>query len=288
MEFAEGMAEASRLNDTMAESNEAAAFWAEGMPNAPFEDDTYSGADGQPQAARLYRGAGGPVVLYIHGGGWVGGSIAMNERACRALAHHAQADVVSISYRLAPDHPFPAGLEDCRAALRHYRPQFGNDPIILAGASAGANLALALALDEEVAGLLLFYGLFGADLTTSSYDTYAEGFGLDRARVAEILDLYDPTGQRATDPRVCPLTAADDMLAKLPPSLLLAAEHDVLRDDSVKLARRLTALGRPHDLHIEPGVTHGFINRGRLVPAADRCLEQAAAFLTALNEKIAK
>lgn len=287
MKFSEGMEEAIRLYDQMGDTDAAAAFWAEGMPITKIEDLTYPGAAGQIQAARLYRGAGGHVVLYIHGGGWVGGSIAMNERACRAFAGHAAADVVSISYRLAPEHPYPAGLEDCRAALNHFRPLFGNDPIILAGASAGANLALALALDEQVAGLILFYGVFGADLGTESYRAYGEGFGLSGARVAEIFDLYDPGKVRHDDPRLCPLNASDTQLAALPPSFLLAAEYDVLRDDTLALGRRLKRLDRPHELHVEPGVTHGFINRGRLVPAADNCLERASRFLTALNEKIA-
>lgn len=285
MQFAEGMKEAMRINDELGEAG--AAFWAEGIETVPTEDGVYEGAAGQRQALRRYHGGGaGPVVFYIHGGGWVGGSIAMNERACQHLAR-AGFDVVSVSYRLAPEYPYPAGLEDCRAALRDLRLENEGRPVVLAGASAGANLAMALAFDEPCDGLLLFYGVFGDDTATESHRAYGEGFGLSSARVTEIFALYDPDGARVTDPRVCPLAATDDALAALPRTLLLVAEMDVLRDDSIALARRLAKLGVDHDLLVEPGVTHGFINRGRLVPAADACLDRAARFLSTLKEEIA-
>lgn len=284
MELASGMADAMRVSDGFASDAEAAAYWAEDTALVPTEERTYPGALGQDQRARLYRGGSdGPLILYIHGGGWTGGSIDLNERACQLLADRAGVDIVSISYRLAPERPYPAGLDDCRAALHHFRDQFAARPIVLTGASAGANLALALALDEPIAGLILFYGVFGSDMETTSYREFAEGYGFTRQRMAELFDLYDPEGRRGTEPRLCPLHASDIQVSALPPTYILAAECDVLRDDSVALARRLATAGREHQLHIEPGVTHGFINRGRLVPAADRCLAQAAAFLNTIE-----
>lgn len=286
MQFAPGIKEALEVAQTFADDEEAAQFWSKGMPLTKIEDVAFPGADGQDQKARLYRGSGGPVVYYIHGGGWVGGSIELNDRACSTLAVQSGCDVVSLSYRFAPDHPYPAALNDCRAGVAHFQPQFGNDPYFLAGASAGANLALSLALDEAPAGLVLFYGVFGADFETQSYQDFAEGFGFTKERAIEIFDHYDPSGLRHTTPQLCPLNATEAQLEQLPPTFLMAAEYDVLRDDSLHLAARFQASNCPHEMHVEPGVTHGFINRGRLVPAADRCLEQTAGFLARISETI--
>lgn len=276
MVFAQGMQEAMRTAEAFADDAEAAAFWAADAQHVDTEDFTYIGAAGQVQAARRYAGQGDPLIVYFHGGGWAGGSIAINEPACQRLAHLTGFEVVSLSYRLAPAHSFPAGLEDCRAGLRALR---GSRPVVLAGASAGANLATALALDAQVQGLVSFYGVFGADLTTDSHRRFATGYGFTSARMADLFALYDPEGRRHSDPRLCPLVASDTQLAALPPALLIAAELDVLSDDTRALAARLGALSLPHTLHIEPGVTHGFINRGRLVPAAKACLARAARFI---------
>lgn len=288
--FAAGIEEADRLNAGFATPDEAAAFWAEGAPEVPVEDLAYPAGGGQAQAARLYRGggAGRPSLLYIHGGGWTGGSIALNERAARTLAVEGRCDVLSVSYRLSPAHPFPAGLEDCLAALDWLAAEgralglSGARPLI-GGASAGANLAMAAALargGRGIAGLVLFYGVFGADLDTPSYRRYAEGPGLTRARMAELLAMYDPGMRRHSDPLIAPLSAA--LPRALPPSLLIAAEHDVLLDDSREMHRALLAAGGSATLHVVPGVTHGFINRGRIVPAADFALGLAAGFLAGL------
>lgn len=289
MDFAPGMAEVlaedarlSPLGDTA-----SATFWAEGARHvADIRDLTFEGAAGQLQSARLYRSRTGrtPVLLYIHGGGWSGGSIALNERAARELAAESGWSVVSISYRLAPAHPYPAGLDDCRAALAWLRREgpaldLDTDRIAIGGASAGANLAMATALAEKkrgFAGLLLFYGVFGADFSTPSYERFAAGPGLTRERMQHLFSLYDPQGQRDREPLITPLLAD---LAGLPPTMLIAAECDVLCSDSERMADALTRAGVETSLHIEPGVTHGFINRGRLLPAATAALHRAAGFL---------
>lgn len=289
--WATGMQEALRANETFTSDDEAAAYWAEAAPRVPFEDRSYPGGAGQTQRARLYRGeTGAPTLLYIHGGGWTGGSIELNEAATRGLVAESGWNVLSISYRLAPRHPYPAGLDDCRAALRWLKSEraalgLDNDRIALGGASAGANLALAMALDldrDDVAGLLLYYGVFGKDFATPSYRRHEDGPVLTRTRMIEIFDLYDPDGLRDTDPRIAPLTATD--LSHLPPACLIAAEHDVLLDDSLRMAERFAADGVPHSLHVQPGVSHGFINRGRLVPAARDCVRRGANFLKSLNK----
>lgn len=290
MNFAEGMAEALRQHASFAREEDAAAFWSEGAPRVPVLDLTYPGAIGQPQAVRFYRGTTpGPVLLYIHGGGWIGGSIAVNDPAVRALVAESGWSALSVSYRLAPADPFPAGLDDVRAALRWLvasAPALGLDvgQIAMGGASAGANLAVAAAMAEDpgcLAGLVLFYGLFGVDLDTPSYRAHADAPVLTRDRVAEILSLYDPEGRRDREPLIAPLVAPS--LSTLPPAFLVVAEYDVLADDSRRMAARLAAEAAGAEVLEVAGVTHGFINRGRLVPAARDALTRAARFLVSLE-----
>jgi len=273
--FADGMQEAQRVNEGFASPEEGAAFWNKGIEKPPFEDVTYPGGAGQPQAARLYRGGDAGTLLYIHGGGWVGGSIALHEPSAAGIALQSGWDVLSISYRLAPAHPYPAGLEDCLAALRWLDAR-GPRQVAVGGASAGANLAIATALSTNapLAAMVLFYGVFGDDFDTPSYRSFAEGYGLSRARMEEIFALYDPDGLR--DPLVAPLKAD---LRGLPPAAIIAAEIDVLHSENHAMAEALSAAGVATTFHTEPGVTHGFINRGRLVPAAGACITRAAAFL---------
>ena len=285
MELAEGMAEAIAAAERFTSDDKAAAFWAEGAADVhAVEELTYPGAVDQPQRLRLYRCGPGtaPVLVYIHGGGWVGGSIDLNERAARHMTR-AGCHVANISYRLAPDHPFPAGLEDCLAAVNWLKggAVSGLDPsrIAIGGASAGANLAVLAATclpRNTFRALVLFYGVYGNSTDTPSHQAFADGPGLTRARVAEILDLYDPGAWNRDDPRLAPLLAD---LTGLPPVFNLAAGIDVLLSDNEAMARHLTAAGVDVTALTIPGVTHGFINRGRLVPAADAALDTAARWL---------
>ena len=132
--------------------------------------------------------------------------------------------------------------------------------------------------DRALCALVLYYGVFGADFETASYRRYAHGYGLDRERVMEIFDLYDAGAEARRDPRLLPLMATD--FSGIPDTLVLAAECDVLADDSRALAHALGAAGVNAVLHVEPAVPHGFINRGRMLPAATECLARSAAFLT--------
>ncbi|MFY0634162.1 MAG: alpha/beta hydrolase [Vannielia sp.] len=273
MRYAEGIEQVIALGD-FPTPEETAAYWNEGVAKAPFEDLSYTGGAGQPQAARLYRGGDAGTLLYIHGGGWAGGSIALHEPSAAGMALESGWDVLSISYRLAPAHPYPAGLEDCRAALAWLSAKGGR--IAIGGASAGANLALATSLSttHKLAGMVLFYGVFGDDFDTESYRAHAEGPGLTRARMRDLFAMYDPDALR--DELIAPLKAD---LRGLPPALLIAAEVDVLLSENRAMAQALSGAGVPTTWHVEPGVTHGFINRGRLVPAANACISKAANFL---------
>lgn len=291
-DLAEGMQQALAVGDRLKAAGDIAAeaaYWAEGAPDVPVRDLAWPGAAHQAQAARLYRGSRGapaPFVLYIHGGGWVGGSIALNEPLCRALAAESGWSVLSVSYRLAPDHRYPAALSDIRAAMDWLAREggaLGLDAarMVLAGASAGANLAMAAAFARPGAasGLLLYYGVYDRDFGRESYRRHAGGPGITAARMREIFDLYAPDAGK--DPLVVPLHAPD--LSGLPASCLIAAGIDVLLDENAAMAARLNAAGVACEFHVEPGVTHGFINRGRHVPAASACLTRGAEFLKRLS-----
>ncbi len=273
---------------------EAEQFWMHGAADMHTIDDFYfPGAANQQQRLRLYRATADkrPVLIYIHGGGWLGGSIELNESAARALAAQSGRHVVSISYRFAPEHPYPAALSDCVAAVRWL--QTDNAPneltdqldlrrLSIGGASAGANLALATALSLPLPtfeALLLFYGVFDDDMDVQSYTEYPQGPGMTRARMEMILKKYDPQHLRQSDPMVIPLYAD---LKGLPHTVVAAAEIDVLRSENESLAQRLREAGVEVTSWIEAGVTHGFINRGRLLPGARNTLAQAAAVLAAI------
>ncbi len=290
MRFAEGMQEATRVAEGFASDTEAAAYWSVGGTDVAFEELTLPNAAGQSLPGRIYRGAAdAPVLIYIHGGGWAGGSIALNHASASRLAAQSGWNVLAISYRLAPQHPYPAALSDCAAAYEWLMAEgpalrLSTQTLAVGGASAGANLALALALSlpkPAFDAMLLFYGVFSANLSSDSYTAYRDGPGLTRARMAELFAMYDPDGRRESDPLVAPVLS--EALSHLPSACLIAAEHDVLLDDSRVMAKLLRAAGVPTDLHVEPGVTHGFINRGRLVPAANACIARAAQFLTTLS-----
>ena len=271
--------------------HEAEAYWSVGAPEpVEIEDGTYTNAAGDAMALRIYRGRSDrpqPALLYIHGGGWCTGSIGLNDPATRALAVESGRTVISITYRLAPENPFPAGSDDCLAALSWVRANADAigvlpDAIAVGGASAGANLALVSALRAGRGvfdGLVLLYGVFGADQNTDSYREFGDaGPGLTRSRMRALFNWYDPQGWRVFEPRIAPMLAN---LSGLPPAILIAAGIDVLRSDSEAMHARMTEAGVASRLSIVPGVHHGFINRGRHLPAARAALSDAAAFLRA-------
>ena len=283
-----GLPPPADIDEERARGKAAAVFWNEGLP-AVASIETHDAAGRVPlHLFKPDRPGPLPVVVYVHGGGWAVDSVVQNEPLIRTLVTRSGWAVLAPTYRLAPEHPFPAGLDDAVAAVRwvqEHGHSHGLDParIVLSGTSAGANLALAAAISgktEPLAGLLLFYGVFGADFDTTSYRRFADGrYGLPRERMAHYFDLYDPAGKRTSDPLIQPLLADLD---GLPPTWLLAAGLDVLRDDTLALHQKLIDAGVPVTLRFEPGVVHGFINRGRIVRAARRSLDAAAAFLTSL------
>lgn len=227
------------------------------------------------------------LILHIHGGGFAFCDIDTHERFIRLLALETRRSVLSIDYRLAPENPFPAGLDDCVAVFRqldrlHVAHPETQGPTAITGDSAGANLALALILHEQAMNrpapdfAMLYYGVYGTDFNTRSYLEFKSGPGLTREKMMRYLDWYALLDQRK-NPLVAPLFASDEALSALPPLYLNAAEIDPLCSDTQCLAARLHRLGRQDELRIFPGVVHGFMQMTLCLPAACRATTEAAA-----------
>jgi acetyl esterase len=228
------------------------------------------------------------AMLFVHGGGFAFCSPETHERCARLLARACQLPVLMPDYRLAPEHPYPAGLRDVIACLRTIAAEPGRfgverGPLLVAGDSAGANLALAAMLHEQrlaralPQGGLLFYGVYGADDETPSHRRFANGPGLTTAKMRRYWDWYLPDEARRTEPLAAPLHAADVELRALPPLYLLAAGIDPLLSDTIALSQRLEALGRRDRVTIVPGVVHGFLQMSVSLSAARDAIAAAGA-----------
>jgi acetyl esterase/lipase/DNA-binding transcriptional regulator YhcF (GntR family) len=226
------------------------------------------------------------TIVFIHGGGWVFGNVQTHRGAMARLAELSGCVVIGIDYGLAPEAPFPHGLNDCVWAWRWLRSQGINSgaPWFIAGDSAGANLALSSMIELRDAGealpaaALLFYGVYSADHSTHSHRRCGDGsFGLSSAKMAWYRTHYLAGGRgHLDDPRVSPLHAD---LEGLPPLLVTGAELDPLFDDSVALAKRLAETDTPYEFRRYAGVNHGFMQMGRELPEARQAFRDAAAFL---------
>lgn len=261
------------------------------LPLADVRDIELPGGAG-PVRVRLYRperqAAPAPCLVYVHGGGWVICSLDTHDDLCRRLARAGGFAVASVDYRLAPEHPFPAPLEDTLAAIRGLRADaagLGLDPdrMALAGDSAGANLGLAAALvmrhDGEAAmrALALIYGVFSADNDSPSHVAFGDGsYVLSTPLMRWFWNHYVPDPANRADPLVTPLNAD---LRGLPPIYLAAAELDPLRDDSERLARRLVDAGADFDFRLWRGVTHASFLYAKRLPAAERFIAEVARFV---------
>lgn len=237
-----------------------------------------------------------PVVVFYHGGGFCLGDLDTHDPVARAHAVGAEAIVVSVGYRLAPEHPFPAGVDDCWAALQwvaENAAELGGDPnnIAVAGDSAGGNLAAVTALRARDNGgpalrfQLLWYPTVTADLSLPAYTDNAEAPILNREVIDAFLSWYVPDLD-LTDPKALPITmapanAAD--LSGLAPAYIGTAEHDPLRDDGARYAELLGAAGVPVELSNAPTLVHGFVSFALAIPAAAEATERG---LTALHKAL--
>jgi acetyl esterase len=251
--------------------------------------DTVTDLEVAGRPARLYRPAAGPVplVLYLHGGGWTIGSPDTHDRVCRRLAADSGAAVLALDYRLAPEHPWPASVDDAVAALREIadrpaalQPLTGRTAV--AGDSAGGTLAALACLrlrTEQPTALpdlqVLLYA--NTDLTgaSPSMRENATGFALTADDVRTFNRYWVPDESRWADPAVSPLHAPD--LSGLPPALIVTAEYDPLRDEGESYARRLTEAGVEVALRRESGLIHNFLMLDELSPASSAAADRIAA-----------
>ncbi|MGN6587600.1 MAG: alpha/beta hydrolase, partial [Solirubrobacterales bacterium] len=244
-------------------------------------------------AARLYvppqtAQAPPPLLVYYHGGGWVIGDLESHDDPCRFLAAHSEAAILSVDYRLAPEHPFPAAVEDAEAAYawavaNAERLSVAPGRIGVGGDSAGANLAAAVCLMTRERRLptptmqLLIYPATETAGVARSRRTFAEGFFLTRGDMDWFEERYLPPGADREDPRVALLNATD--LSGLPPAYIAVAGFDPLRDEGEAYAQRLREAGVQVALRRHAGLTHTFANLTAICPSAREAMLEAAGAL---------
>jgi acetyl esterase len=254
-------------------------------PTREIATITDDDVDGVP--IRIYRGEGAPtgLVVYFHGGGYVLGSIGLMDNVARELAHGSGAVVVSVGYRLAPEDPYPAGLDDCERVTRWAlanAEQFDVSPdtVVVAGESAGGNLAAAVALrlrdagDASLAGQVLIYPQVSGTTPYPS-ETEFDGLVISRAVGAKYWDAYSGGRDLDRDPYAVPLSATS--LAGLPPALVVLGGCDMLRDEGRAYAGRLRDAGVDVDEVCYAGQPHGFVNFA--FPAASLAFDHIGAWL---------
>ena len=249
-------------------------------------------ADGVP--IRVYRPAGVPAstplpaLVFFHGGGWVIGDLETHDVLCRQLTAAAGISVVNVDYRLAPEHKFPAAVDDAWATTRWvaaHASEIGIDRTRLAvgGDSAGGNLAAVVAIlardhgGPALALQVLTYPVTDVAAESASYVDFADGFMLTRDSMRWFIAQYLPRKQDALDWRVSPLRASS--LAGVAPALVVTAGFDPLRDEGDAYARRLREAGVRVDTICYGGMIHGFVPMGRLIETGNRAVAHAAASL---------
>jgi acetyl esterase len=247
---------------------------------------------GGPLPLRIYHpeGAGPfPALVYFHGGGWVVGDLDAFDSLCRELCGMVGCVVVSVDYRLAPEHKFPAAIDDCLAATRWvaaHAAELGVDPqrVAVGGDSAGGNLAAVTALrvrDEGgpalCAQLLIYPATDHADKTSGSMVDNARGYGLTHADMLWFAGHYVRSAADVDNPHVNPMRAPS--LARLPPALVITAEYDPLRDEGEAFAGALRRAGVPTQLTRYDGANHGFFSRFGLFDLGRAAVAEAGGWL---------
>ena len=255
------------------------------------EDIRIPGPAGEIPARVYAPSAGGvplPTVTYLHGGGWVQGDLETHHGLCARLAKHAGALVVAVDYRLAPEHKFPAAVEDCLAAYRWVRDRgrdIGADParVAVAGDSAGGNLSAVISqLAASGAGpvptcQVLIYPAVDFALDTDSHRDLAAGHVIPRDRIAWYTEQYLRSPADQADLRASPLRAPS--LAGQPPSLIVTAGFDPLRDEGRAYADRLREAGVDVVYREYPGQIHAFVSLTKAIPQGMACTREIAEYL---------
>lgn len=245
---------------------------------------------GGPLVLRMYRAGSGvcPAVLFCHGGWFFMGDLDTHDTMVRSLASAAGCAVVAVHYRLAPEHPCPAAVMDCSAALEWIAAHAGAlgidaGRLAVCGDSAGGALAAVVARRARDAGgpglrmQVLIYPVISPKLDTPSWHSMTDAPIVSRARAELAWSMYAPYGSSIADSDAAPGAATD--LTGLPPALIITAEHDPLRDEGEAYASSLTADGVAVQVHRYRGMIHGFAQMAGLIPAATEAINEIAAAL---------
>jgi acetyl esterase len=278
----------------MREEARTRARWLQSWPVAVARIDemTIPGPGGEIPIRVYWPSENGPLpaLVFYHGGGWVIGDLDTSDSLCRMLANRASVVVVSVDYRLAPEHPFPAAVDDSYAALEWVarngdRLHVDASRLAVGGGSAGGNLTAAVALmardrgGPELAYQVMIYPATNLlDLTTASHRDFADGYGLTREHVEFFRDSYLPEIPDRKNPYASPLLA--ESLEGLPPAIVITAGFDVLRDEGIAYAERLEAAGVPAVTIDYPSMIHGFVTMDRIFGEAEHAIVAAARALS--------
>jgi acetyl esterase len=254
-------------------------------------ENLFAPGPGGDVPVRLYASEPGglrPALVYFHGGGWVLGNLDMYDAVCRALAKESGAVVISVDYRLAPEHKFPAAVDDCHAAtvwVAANAEKLGIDArrIAVGGDSAGGNLATVVAMRCRDAGgptlaaqVLIYPVTDVSTFETGSHRESGEGYFLTRAAMEWFTGHYLASADQKRHPEASPLLAPN--LSGLPPALVITAEFDPLRDEGEAYAQRLKQAGVPVTVTRYPGMIHGFVSMRGVLSGGRQAIQEAAKF----------
>jgi acetyl esterase len=281
--------------------------WRRGETIAPemvgaVRDELIPGPEGEIRV-RLYRPESGerfPILVYFHAGGWVLGDVDRCDSICRSLTNLVQCVIVSVDYRLAPEHPFPAAVQDAFTATQWALTQgqiIGGDPtrVAVAGEGAGGNLAAVVAQMARDSNAprpvyqVLIYPILNHAFDTASYERFSHVRPLTRSEMRWFWSHYLPTAAAGANCYASPLQAED--LRDLPPGLILTAEYDVVRDEGEEYGRRLEEAGVPMLARRCEGLTHGFLEMAPVVERAQDALGEIAYWLRSVfsvHEEVAR
>jgi len=280
------------VSPEQARANGRARPRARGPEVAGVEDRTIPGPESE-LPVRIYTPQGDgpfPSLVWFHGGGWVVGDLESADATARYLAVGSNCVVISVDYRLAPETKFPGPAEDCYAAtewVTNNAPRINADPgkLAVGGDSAGGNLATAVCLMSRdrrgptLAFQLLVYPVTDRNFATESYSSNAEGYQLSRDGMVWYWNHYLPSDADGSNPYACPLQARD--LSGLPPTLVITAEFDPLRDEGEAYAHRLELAGVSTTCTRYDGMIHGFFGMAAAVDKGKQAVDQATSMLRA-------
>jgi len=266
------------LEQTRLRMREAAREYGGRKPEASSVEDRIVA---QGVRVRDYRvpqeAAGSPLLLYFHGGRFISGDLDSHDTVCRRLARAAGFRVIAVDYRLAPEHPFPAAVEDALAAVDWALVE--SNRVATAGDSAGGNIAAVVAAERrrQIRSQVLIYPMIDATRSLDSHLEFGHGWGPSSLDMKRGWDQYLPPNANARDPRSSPLFHTD--LEKLPSAFVLTAEYDCLRDEGEAYARKMEQAGNRVEMKRYAGAIHGFITLSGIAALARQALEEIGGYL---------